>query len=84
MMMAGSTLRQTLWICQSMREIISDFLIYDTVGRTMDLDVAEEYKWKLETLLRKRLSLETSGELDLHESTALEYLLKSYSELLRS
>ena len=26
-----------------MREIISDFSVYDTEGRTMDLDVAEGY-----------------------------------------
>ena len=79
MTMADSTRRQTLWIRQSMREMISDFSVYDTEGRTMDLDVAEGYKWRLETLSREMLALETSGELDLHESTALEYLLKSYS-----
>ena len=45
----------------------------------MDLDVAEGYKWRLETLSRDMLTLETSSVLDQHESTALEYLLKSYS-----
>ena len=74
-----SSQRQTLWIRQSMREIISDFEVYETEGRTMDLTVAEGYKWRLETLSREMLALETSGELDQYGSDALECLLKSYS-----
>ena len=75
-MAVGLTRRQTLWIRQSMREIISDF---DTEGRTMDLDVAEGYKWRLETLSCEMLALQTSGELDQYESDALGCLLKSYT-----
>ena len=74
-----SSQQQTLWIHQSMREIISDFEVYETEGRTMDLTVAEGYKWRLETLSREMLALETSGELDQYGSDALECLLKSYS-----
>ena len=39
-----SNQRQTLWIRQSMREIISDFEVYENEGRTMELTVAEGYK----------------------------------------
>ena len=44
---ASRNRRQTLWIRQSIREIISDFSVYDTEGRIMDLDVAEGYKQML-------------------------------------
>ena len=62
-----------------MREVISDFEVYETDGRTMDLTVAEGYKWRLKRLSREMLALETSGELEQCELDALECLLKSYS-----
>ena len=74
-----SNQRQTLWIRQSMREIISDFEVYENEGRTMELTVAEGYKWRLEMLSREMLALETNGELNQYEYNALECLLKSYS-----
>ena len=79
LMAAHASRRQILWIRQSIREIISDFSVYDTEGRIMELDVAEGYKRRLEMLSREMLALQTSGELDFYESNALECLLKSYS-----
>ena len=77
-MASGSSRRQTLWVRQSIREIISDLSVFDE-GRTMDLNMAEGYKWRLETLSREMLALQASGELNNYESDALECLLKSYS-----
>ena len=36
LMAARASRRQTLWIRQSIREIISDFSVYDTEGRITD------------------------------------------------
>ena len=45
----------------------------------MDLNMAEGYKWRLETLSCEMLALQASGELNNYKSDALECLLKSYS-----
>ena len=52
-MAARASRRQTLWIRQSIREIISDFSVYDTEGRITDLDVAEGYKPEIRNVVTR-------------------------------
>ena len=46
--------------------ITSDFSVFDK-GRTMDLNMAEGYKWRLETLSYEMLALQASSELNNYE-----------------
>ena len=46
--------------------IISGFSVFDE-GRTKDLNMAEGYKWRLETLSHEMLALQASGELNNYE-----------------
>ena len=48
----------------------------------MDLNMAEGYKWSLETLLHEMLTLQASGKLNNYKFDALECLLKPYSEVI--
>ena len=64
-----------------MREIISDFEVYETDRRTMNLTITEGFRWRLEMLSHETLALQTTGELNQEECYALECLLKSYSTL---
>jgi len=50
-------------------------------GREVSVDIAEGYKWRLESMLREVVAMDTCGELDDSESEAIHCLSWAYSIL---
>ena len=50
-------------------------------GREVSVDIAEGYKWRLESILRKVVAMDTCGELDDSECEAIHCLSRAYSIL---